>query len=84
MSPAKLKAHNNRLHATRRAKERYGIDLSDADLAAIEEQVRSNAARPIGVSRTHEERTRYVVTWQDRIMLVIFDHRTDSLRYARS
>lgn len=79
MSPAKLKAHNNRLHATRRAKERYGIDLSDADLAAIEEQVRSNAARPIGVSRTHEERTRYVVTWQDRIMLVIFDHRTDSL-----
>ena len=67
-------------HARRRAAERYGLTLTDADCRRITKRIRSGP--PLSVRVGHgRERTRVVaaVRWKGEWVLVVYDAKTDYL-----
>jgi len=56
-------------HAKQRAKERYGIDLSNADLAELRRQIREKKA--VLIAKMAGGRTRHIVMLKGVAMIVV-------------
>lgn len=81
LSPAEFKAACNRVHAMRRASERFGLDFDAASFAEFESIVRAGASeicRPLKPDY-HEHRTLYGVQLGGKWYPVVFDDATDSI-----
>ena len=64
-------------HAKRRAKERFGLDLNKRDLLCIRDLIQSGQAQ--FVERQTLDRTLWAVTWQDKILHVVYSKRHKSI-----
>lgn len=65
------KAEQQRKHAKRRIRERYGISVNRHQLRDIAEQIRQG--RALFVERQSNRVTRWVVEYQGKKILVIYD-----------
>lgn len=81
--PAAMKAASNRSHARRRAFERYGIDLSDGEIAGMEAPMRaggkSESCVPLMTLKSHRTRVLHAVKHDGRWLPVVWDTSTGSI-----
>lgn len=81
LRPARYKAWCNRVHAARRAEERYGLTLSADDIGEIEDRVRAGGAGVVPIRPDHQRKSRtiFAVERDGTWLAVAFDLATDSV-----
>lgn len=62
-----------RLHARRRARERYGLNLSNKDITQIVRSIRSGGS--ISTTKQTNTRTLHVIIYDGQEMRVIYDNK---------
>ena len=69
----KVKPHTSRLHAIKRAKERYGLNLSIEDIKRIELRIR-NQSECFFLDRQSKTRSTWLVRTEGVIAVVIYNN----------
>lgn len=76
----KLATHrfHQRRHFRQRARQRFGIELSDADLATIVWRIKQDKPGVVFLA-LQRRASAWRVKWRKKAMVVIYDHRTESV-----
>lgn len=71
-------------HFKKRVRQRFGLELSDDDLADIVWRIQQDKPGVIFLATREDGRSAWRVKWRNVTMVVIFDHRAERLVTAYS
>jgi hypothetical protein len=76
---APSKKVGQRIHARRRARQRYGATLARRDLDAIVELIRGGQSEPVNIRSTSLRVSGHRVTYAGRTWIVVYDRSRHSI-----
>ena len=71
------RVRRQRVHAKRRANQRYGLELTTAEVESIVRKIQTSAAKPI--RKISNQITEFEVTLKEEICRVVYDRRRHSI-----